>query len=102
MLRLAIAILLGMMATAYGADIQSSILKNGKHLGTVDGGLTKGGLQSFQSHVQAAPSGSMVGLRSNGGRVATGIEMGKTIRMRGLVTLVFDDMVCASACALAW
>jgi hypothetical protein len=38
---LAIAILLATIGTAYGADIQSSTLKNGKHLVTVDGDLTK-------------------------------------------------------------
>jgi hypothetical protein len=102
MLRMAIAILLTTIATAYGADIQSSTLKNGKHLVTVDGDLTKEDLQTFQRHVQAAPSGSTVGLRSNGGAIATGMGMGTLIRMRGLNTLVIDDTTCASACALAW
>jgi len=102
MLRLAIAILLSTMATAYGADIQSSILNDGNHLVIVDGDLTKDDLPTFQRLVQAAPSGSTVGLRSNGGAVATGMGMGTLIRMRGLITLVIDDTTCASACAIAW
>ena len=102
MLRLAIAILLATMAAAFGAEIQSSILENGKHLVIVDGDLTKDDLPTFQRLVQAAPSGSTVGLRSNGGAVATGMGMGTLIRMRGLMTLVIDDTTCASACAIAW
>jgi hypothetical protein len=102
MLWLAIAILIGNMATAYGTDIQSSILNDGKHLVIVDGDLTKDDLQTFQRLVRAAPSGSTVALRSNGGAVATGMGMGTLIRMRGLITVVIDDMTCASACAIAW
>jgi hypothetical protein len=46
------------------------LLNDGKDLIIVDGDLTKDDLQTFQRVVQAAPSGSTVGLRSNGGLVA--------------------------------
>lgn len=59
-------------------------------------------MATFQTLARAAPEGSSVRLRSKGGQVVTGLEMGKLIRQRRFATLVMDDTVCASACALAW
>lgn len=39
---------------------------------------------------------------SIGGNLIAGIEIGKAIRIKGFSTLVPDDTLCASACALAW
>jgi hypothetical protein len=39
---------------------------------------------------------------SVGGNLVAGIEIGKAIRLKGFSTLVLDDTLCASACALAW
>lgn len=39
---------------------------------------------------------------SVGGNLVGGIEIGKAIRLKGFNTLVLDDALCASACALAW
>ncbi|WP_262299642.1 peptidoglycan-binding protein [Microvirga sesbaniae] len=39
---------------------------------------------------------------SIGGNLIAGIEIGKAIRLKGFSTLVPDDALCASACALAW
>ncbi len=39
---------------------------------------------------------------SPGGSLDAGLQIGKTIRMRGFVTAVPDGVMCASACALAW
>ena len=103
MLRLAISILLATMANAYGANIKSEILPNGKHVVVVDGDLTQEeDLATFQTLARAAPEGSSVRLRSRGGKIVTGLEMGKLIRQRRFATVVMDDTLCASACALAW
>lgn len=47
-------------------------------------------------------SRAVVAFDSPGGHLLAGIEIGKTIRMRGFPTIVFDDATCNSACALAW
>lgn len=39
---------------------------------------------------------------SVGGNLVAGIEIGKAIRLKGFGTLVLDNRLCASACALAW
>jgi hypothetical protein len=39
---------------------------------------------------------------SVGGNLVAGIEIGKAIRLKGFNTLVLNDRLCASACALAW
>lgn len=41
-------------------------------------------------------------LRSPGGHLLTGLEIGRTIRMRNFGTGVAPKTMCASACALAW
>jgi hypothetical protein len=39
---------------------------------------------------------------SVGGNLVAGIKIGKASRLKGFSTLVLDDTLCASACALAW
>jgi peptidoglycan hydrolase-like protein with peptidoglycan-binding domain len=39
---------------------------------------------------------------SNGGNLIAGLEIGRGIRLKGFDTFVPDNMLCASACALAW
>jgi hypothetical protein len=41
-------------------------------------------------------------MRSGGGSVLAGIEIGRIIRLRNYMTLVSDSASCASACAIAW
>lgn len=45
---------------------------------------------------------AVVVLSSNGGALMPAIEIGKIIKLAGFVTLVPDDAVCASSCALMW
>lgn len=45
---------------------------------------------------------AIVAFNSPGGNLKAGIEIGKTIRMKGFKTVVVADHLCASACALAW
>jgi len=45
---------------------------------------------------------AMVVFNSEGGSLDAGLEIGKAIRMRGLVTGVLSGNMCMSACALAW
>ena len=43
-----------------------------------------------------------VSLRSGGGLLNDGYEMGATFRKKGVTTVIEDDMVCASSCAVAF
>jgi hypothetical protein len=45
---------------------------------------------------------AVVVLESPGGSLYAGIEIGRTIHLKGFATLVPDSVRCASACALAW
>ncbi len=45
---------------------------------------------------------AIVRLESNGGSLVAGIQIGETIRLKGLQTLVPAGARCASACAMAW
>ncbi|WP_157928951.1 PAN domain-containing protein [Pararhizobium haloflavum] len=45
---------------------------------------------------------AIVVFNSVGGNLQAGIEIGRTIRIKGFATLVLEESVCASACALAW
>ena len=43
-----------------------------------------------------------ISLRSDGGSVVAGIQIGENIRLKGFTTVVAGDPRCASACAIAW
>jgi hypothetical protein len=45
---------------------------------------------------------AIVVFHSPGGNLSAGIGIGRVIRLKGFSTLVPDNMLCASACALAW
>jgi hypothetical protein len=50
----------------------------------------------------ASLAAALVRLESNGGSLVAGIQIGETIRLKGLQTLVPAGARCASACAMAW
>jgi len=68
---------------------------------TVAGEFQAGDDDIFKQKVFLVKEG-MVLLNSVGGNLIAGIEIGKAIRLKGFETVVPDDMLCASACALAW
>lgn len=45
---------------------------------------------------------AIISFSSNGGSLLAGIEIGTRIRLRGYKTVVADQKMCYSACALAW
>src|SRR5262249_5798429 len=47
-------------------------------------------------------SKAIIALRSDGGSVVAGIQIGESIRLKGFATFVPENARCASACALAW
>lgn len=68
---------------------------------SVAGPIEYGDRDRFQAAIGDIQRG-VVFFRSNGGNLVDGIEIGKTIRLRGLMTAVAAGDACYSACALAW
>jgi hypothetical protein len=67
----------------------------------ITGLLRPGDEKVFSSRVLAFES-AVVELSGLGGSTATAMQIGRTISLKGFVTVVPDGSVCASACALAW
>ena len=67
----------------------------------IEGDLVPGDDKRFVDIALTANSAAVV-LNSMGGSMLAGIEIGKAIRLKHFGTYVPDDLVCASACALAW
>ena len=68
---------------------------------TVSGGLKAGDEQRFLSAATNYSKGAVL-LKSDGGNLFSGLQIGETIRLRGFSTGVAPGLPCASACALAW
>lgn len=67
----------------------------------VEGDLNLADGEKFATLVRPLGN-SIVLFNSRGGSLLAGLRIGQLIRSRGFGTLVPDDDVCASACALAW
>jgi hypothetical protein len=67
----------------------------------IDGDLTAEDASAFRSKIAPYAKG-VVAFDSLGGSLGSGLEIGRTIRLRNFATWVPDGMRCASACALAW
>jgi hypothetical protein len=86
----------------YAAHFEAIALgPNNGTLISVEGKLEPGDEKKFID-LALAHSEATVVFKSNGGNLIAGIEIGRAIRLKGFVTLVPNDMHCASACALAW
>ncbi len=68
---------------------------------SIEGELQIGDDQKFANEAIRA-SKAVVLLNSLGGSTMAGIEIGKAIRLKGFATLVLEELVCTSACGLAW
>ena len=96
------AALAGVHAAAAGAaDIRNTPLENGGHVIAIAGDIEAGDDETFRELSIQYPE-AMVLLDSDGGNLRASLEIGKMIRLRNYSTLVFDDAVCTSACALIW
>jgi hypothetical protein len=67
----------------------------------VSGIMTSGDAATIAGAIQGIGKG-VVAFNSDGGDLVAGLEIGKQIRLRGLMTLVASGDRCVSACALAW
>lgn len=68
---------------------------------SIEGNIVSGDLEQFRQISLRHPKAIVV-LNSDGGLIYPAIEIGKIIKVMGYATVVSDDNVCASACALIW
>jgi hypothetical protein len=87
---------------ARAATIEAMALgKPGEGAVFIDGDIGYADRELFLSKIAPFSAGVVI-LNSDGGNAYAGIEIGKTIRMRGFKTWVPSGSRCASACAIAW
>ena len=86
--------------SAVAADIRAVPVPAGIII-TISGDFNLGDEERFDAVARTAPK-ALVDFDSRGGHTITGLRIGAVISQRGFSTLVEDDRVCASSCALAW
>jgi hypothetical protein len=84
-----------------GAEFNIVHTRDGPDLITVVGDFAVGDEKKFID-VALTSQNALVAFQSPGGSLIAGIEIGKTIHLKGFATLVPENIRCASACALAW
>lgn len=88
-------------ASAFGADIEHIVGRNGEDLIIILGEIKQGDDQKFNNVASSLKSATVL-LSSPGGSVEPSLEIGKSLRLRGYSTLVMNGENCQSACALIW
>jgi hypothetical protein len=90
-------------AAANAADITVSKVKSGGYAVLIDGDIEVGDDEKFNRLTRKIPpGGAMVGLISEGGSLAAGLNIGLTIRDKRFSTLILENTHCLSVCAFAW
>ncbi|MCV3734976.1 PAN domain-containing protein [Rhizobium sp. TRM96647] len=97
---LLLALLAGSTGAVRAADIQMERLEKGALI-AVEGTFVDGDDLRFKN-LAIATDGAVVVFNSPGGLARVGMEIGRTIAIKGFLTAVIQDHVCASACGLAW
>ncbi len=92
---------LGVPGTAHAAKIGHRTLSNGVDVILIMGAIERGDDEVFRA-LSIQHKEAIVVLESDGGALAAAIEIGKIVRLAGYSTLVMEDDVCASSCALIW
>lgn len=98
---LLVACLSTLPSTADAATITHEKLDATTEIIGIDGDIASGDLEQFRKISLRYPKAVVV-LNSRGGLIQPAIEIGKIIRITGYATVVYDNGVCASACALIW
>jgi len=68
---------------------------------TVEGGCLPDDGERFAEIAARHPRAAVL-FNSPGGAAIAGLQMGQVIRLRRYATVVPKDMLCASACGIAW
>lgn len=96
-----IAITAAIFGSAHAAEITAVPMKDTRGIIFIKGELKRDDVDTFLAKV-APFSGGVVFMESPGGSAYAGLEIGKVIRERQLMTWVESGKTCASACAIAW
>ena len=86
---------------AKAADIQIEKLKDDIFVISVVGEFKEGDDNRFKN-VAISTDKAVVFLDSPGGLAGVGMEIGRTISIKGFSTAVYENTMCASSCGLAW
>ncbi|SSC65770.1 unnamed protein product [Ciceribacter selenitireducens ATCC BAA-1503] len=84
----------------FAADISTAVV-SGQNFITITGDLVDGDDWKFKN-IAIALDRAVVLLDSRGGLSAVGIEIGRTVSIKGFLTAVGTKGVCASSCGLIW
>ncbi|ASS56453.1 PAN domain-containing protein [Rhizobium leguminosarum] len=98
---LACVLVLSSLSYAWAADIQIEKLKDDVSLISVIGEFTEGDDAHFKN-LAITTDKAVVFFNSPGGLAAVGMEIGRTISIKGFATGVDRNAMCASSCGLAW
>lgn len=102
MVLIAALLLAGMWRHSTAAEIRVDPDPSGDFVFiTVEGELVSGDEKKF-AQVALQNDMAIVVLNSPGGSTLAGVEIGRAIRLKGFLTYVPADTVCASACGYVW
>ncbi|WP_149530680.1 hypothetical protein [Tardiphaga sp. P9-11] len=89
---------------AFGADVRSAALKDGRIIIVISGDIAPGDLDAFKAAVKTAnDAGKLVTsirLNSGGGNLVEGVKLAEAVRFAKMATNVGQNATCASACFL--
>lgn len=100
-MRSLMAVLLVALGSAAGAAQIAATGSGDRAMVVITGELVRGDARRF-TEVALSHRDATVVLASPGGSLQAGIDIGEAARLLDMRTMVPDDAVCASACALAW
>lgn len=88
-------------SAAYAAEIKADKTEAGTVIIWVSGEIKNGDDAKFR-RLSIEHKDAIVVLDSDGGQLMPALEIGKIIRLAGYTTMVGNDFVCTSSCALIW
>jgi hypothetical protein len=90
------------LSAANAATIKYEGNREGINAISITGRIDHGDAERFDEIAATVTGPTVVVLRSPGGLVVDGLNIGTTIRSKGYNTVVPDDAICASVCGLMW
>ena len=101
MLKLSVLMLALLSFPSRAADISTDTLEDGTALITITGTISPGDNRSFLNAALRFEKAIVI-LDSPGGSLQPALEIGRAINLKGYLTFVPDNAICASSCALIW